>query len=382
MIHETEVAIVGGSLSGAALASHLGRLGIACTVIDKATFPREKACGEGLSRGGRRQLEALGLREPLGHAACPEIESFLLDYDAPSDLVTIPLPGMLRVTPVRRQSLDHALLESACRAPDVTVRSGARAHSAHFDGASWNLRCDGASMRAGVLVLADGGNGSLLAEATNTFGSTEDYGCTFHLRGAAPHGLTSVLIVAAGSVHAYCTPVEPNVLNVSILAPRAALSDFLRRAQHTRLFARIESRLGWRGVQESPPKGHGPFGARRALTCNEPALLLGDRLECLHPIGGMGMTHALLSAETAAHALKGFLRGGERWETSSRRYESVMSRRVRPLRVFTAAAARITKHPALGRAVAACARGLDRLRRGRIPLDSEEIAPPSRAIAG
>lgn len=57
----TDVAIVGAGPAGSAAAITLARAGVAVTVVDKATFPRDKFCGDGLTAGALRHLEALGL---------------------------------------------------------------------------------------------------------------------------------------------------------------------------------------------------------------------------------------------------------------------------------------------------------------------------------
>ena len=46
---ETKVCIVGAGPGGAAAALQLAQLGIPCIVVDKAVFPRDKVCGDGLS---------------------------------------------------------------------------------------------------------------------------------------------------------------------------------------------------------------------------------------------------------------------------------------------------------------------------------------------
>ena len=43
------ITILGAGPAGAAAALKLDRLGIPCLLIDKATFPREKICGDGIS---------------------------------------------------------------------------------------------------------------------------------------------------------------------------------------------------------------------------------------------------------------------------------------------------------------------------------------------
>ena len=46
---ETDVCIVGAGPGGAAAALKLSYLGIPCLILDKATFPRDKVCGDTVS---------------------------------------------------------------------------------------------------------------------------------------------------------------------------------------------------------------------------------------------------------------------------------------------------------------------------------------------
>jgi len=54
-----DVLVVGAGPAGIAAAIHLHRRGIKVTVIDKATFPRDKCCGDGLTTGALRLLDEL-----------------------------------------------------------------------------------------------------------------------------------------------------------------------------------------------------------------------------------------------------------------------------------------------------------------------------------
>ena len=47
--HSTDILILGAGPAGAATALFLAKQGIACTLVDKAKFPRDKICGDALS---------------------------------------------------------------------------------------------------------------------------------------------------------------------------------------------------------------------------------------------------------------------------------------------------------------------------------------------
>ncbi len=57
---DADVIVVGGGPAGSAAAIALARAGQRVTIIDKATFPRDKCCGDGLTTGALRELQAIG----------------------------------------------------------------------------------------------------------------------------------------------------------------------------------------------------------------------------------------------------------------------------------------------------------------------------------
>lgn len=58
-----DVAIIGAGPSGSAAAITLARQGVDVALLDRAEFPRDKACGDMLSRASLRALERLGLAD-------------------------------------------------------------------------------------------------------------------------------------------------------------------------------------------------------------------------------------------------------------------------------------------------------------------------------
>ena len=65
MAERAEGGIVGAGPAGSATAIHLARAGHAVTLLDRARFPREKACSEYLSPETVRHLATLGVLDTL-----------------------------------------------------------------------------------------------------------------------------------------------------------------------------------------------------------------------------------------------------------------------------------------------------------------------------
>lgn len=117
-----DVLVVGAGPAGVAAAVPLQRAGVDVLVVDRARFPRDKCCGDGLTTLALRELELLGLH--------PESVTNWMPVDAawlrsPSGReVRVPLEGRGQYAAVApRWDLDAALVAHA-RATGVEVTDG------------------------------------------------------------------------------------------------------------------------------------------------------------------------------------------------------------------------------------------------------------------
>ncbi len=119
-----DVAVVGGGPAGAAAATTLARSGLDVVVVDKARFPRDKICGDGLTTGALRLLDDLGLDPAAVPSWQPVTE---MTVQSPSGVpVHFPLPTGpgLYAAVARRADLDAAVL-------DLAREAGARVLEGH-----------------------------------------------------------------------------------------------------------------------------------------------------------------------------------------------------------------------------------------------------------
>ncbi len=151
-----DVVVVGAGPAGAAAATTLARAGREVLVVDKATFPRDKICGDGLTTAALRELERLGL-DPSTVASWVDVDAVLVRSPSGRQ-VSFPLPsGEGRFAAVaRRRDLDERLVALARHAGATCLEghalSGAEATA---DGVVVQVEGVGA-VRAGWAVGADG----------------------------------------------------------------------------------------------------------------------------------------------------------------------------------------------------------------------------------
>ena len=118
-----DVLVIGGGPAGSAAATVAARSRLDVVVADKARFPRDKCCGDGLTAGALRLLEELGL-DPAAVPSWRTIREVHMVGPAGTS-VDLPLPGGpgQHAAVARRRELDAALLDVASAA-GAEVRQG------------------------------------------------------------------------------------------------------------------------------------------------------------------------------------------------------------------------------------------------------------------
>ena len=118
-----DVAIIGAGPAGCAAAITLARRGLDVTMYDKATFPRDKFCGDGLTVGALRLLEDLGLDPAAVPSWHPVTDAWVRSPGGRNVRFPLPSgPGLFAVV-ARRRELDAALVDLT-RQAGVTVLEG------------------------------------------------------------------------------------------------------------------------------------------------------------------------------------------------------------------------------------------------------------------
>lgn len=150
MTQRFDLVIVGGGPAGSAAAWQAAQTGARVAVLDKAQFPRDKPCGDGLTARAVSYLQKMGLAEPV--AKFHRVNRVRVFSPSAWELSFPRRPGMPDHGHVaRRPELDTLLLKHA-ESAGAQVRQSAEVTGPVFDDAG---RVSGVTLKSGEKVLAD-----------------------------------------------------------------------------------------------------------------------------------------------------------------------------------------------------------------------------------
>lgn len=297
-----DVAIVGGGPAGLAVAIHAARRGFSAVVFDRQPLPADKACGEGLTPPGLRELEALGARQYLTPADCtPMLGIRYLQEDGTevSGRFT-PTPGLA----IRRTALAAALFRTAREAGvELRERCGV-AQVLRTPERVLLTTAAGDTVEARLLVAADG-LASPLRQAQGLElpvkpHAARRFGLRQHFR-LAPWSQFVDIHLAPG-LEAYVTPSGAERVGVAFLWEDGKVDGPISFPALLGRFPALQKQL--EGAEpDSTPRGAGPFLRRVRGRVLDRFVLVGDAAGYVDAITGEGLTLALRGASALGHLL-------------------------------------------------------------------------------
>ncbi len=346
-----DVVVVGAGPAGAAAGFFLAQAGLDCLLLERATFPRDKSCGDGVTAHAVDILHEMGVsfdsfggravRTFGGRIGGPDSTTFAARPPAAADGT----PTECWVVP--RLVLDAEVARAAVRAgarlrEGVTV-TGLTRHAGSVSGVEYSNGNVIGRVAAKLVIGADGAH-SIVAKALAA--DRAPYGSLgYALRGyyEAVDGLSDELEIYYYDLrilpgYGWVFPAGERVANVGIgiyqgelrrskRKLREILDDFLARepnvASRFRNARPLGRAIGW-------PL---PVSSAHRRTVFDGALLCGDAASLIDPLTGEGIYTALVSGRSAAraagHALRigsvdrHALRGHEReWQSTAGGYLS------------------------------------------------------------
>ncbi|HZQ80170.1 MAG TPA: geranylgeranyl reductase family protein [Acidimicrobiia bacterium] len=302
-----DLLVVGGGPAGAAAAIRGAAAGLSVVVCDKATFPRDKTCGDGLTASALRLLERLGL-EPSVVAGWQPVAGVALR--SPSGrVVELPLPGdgcFAVVAP--RAALDAALLDVAARR-GVEVRQGAALESLRSGAEAIEAVVGGEAIAARYVVAADGMYSTVRRLSGGGAGGPhlgEWHAFRQYFTGVPDRRLWILFEPDLLPGYAWVFPVAGGRANVGFGLPRrpgvsvrpmaAQWRELLQRPALRALLGSAEPEGQHRAWPIPADIGRAPLSAGRVL-------FAGDAAGATDPMTGEGIAQALVTGVLAAEAV-------------------------------------------------------------------------------
>jgi menaquinone-9 beta-reductase len=316
MDSHADVVVVGAGPAGSAAAAWAARSGRDVLVVDAANFPRDKACGDGLTPRAVAELERLGLGEWLDvrirHRGLRmsgfggEVE---VDWPGPS----FPSTG----SAVSRVELDDRIRKVA-EESGARMRLGVKAVGVQYDSSGRVVSvalADGTHVGCRELIVADGARSTLgrvlgrrwhqetvygiAARGYLTTPRSDEPWLTSHLELRSPDGA-----ILPG--YGWIFPLGNGEVNIGVgalsttkrpaeLALRPLMSYYtdLRREE-----------WGFTGQPRAMSSALLPMGGAVSGVAGRNWMLIGDAAACINPLNGEGIDYGLETGRMAAEMLE------------------------------------------------------------------------------
>ena len=316
-----DVIVVGGGPAGAATSGALARAGVDVLVLDRARFPRVKACSEYLSPEASRVLASMGALEMVERSGAARLAGMRVrapngtwlrgQYAAAHGFRGYRDWGLA----LPRERLDAILLDCARRAgarvhERARVADLARDATGRVVGVRVLTRAGSATYRAPVVVGADG----LRSVVARRLGLARRnrwprrVALVAHYRGIDDVGDCGEMHVERDG-YAGLADVGGGLTNVAVVVPArrgreiaaVGAAAFAERWLGAR--AHLATRFE-RAERVSPVLATGPFASHARRAWSPGAALVGDAADFFDPFTGEGIYAALRGGEMlAAHLL-------------------------------------------------------------------------------
>lgn len=317
----TDVCVIGAGPGGCATSLQLSKLGIDCLLIDKATFPRDKICGDALSGKVVVTLNRIDkniMREITNHNSflpswgvkfiAPNLKELKIPFKKNYDTKEI-APGFIS----KRIDFDNFLFEQTKKKPTVKTLEGIELtqFEKQYDG--WILydKQNSVSIKTKMVVAADGAHSRFAKEIGKINVEHGHYcaGIRAYYKGVKNldtdgfielHFLKDFL-----PGYFWIFPLPNGYANIGV----GMRSDFVSRKKINLKTSLLEIIEKYPLLKErfssaeliADIKGYGlPLGSKKRNISGENFLLVGDAASLIDPFTGEGIGNAMISGVKAA----------------------------------------------------------------------------------
>ncbi len=322
---QIDVLIAGAGPSGSATAALLAQAGHSVLAVDRARFPRDKACAEYMSPEAVRILSRLGVVEQLERTGAVALEG--MKVTAYRGATAHGLFAQARHRPFRptglsvsRRVLDNVLVHRARSAGALMIERAALEELLYDQGGitgavirDWTGRRH--PVHARLTIGADGLR-SIVARrmGRRTHSRPRRVAFVTHVTGVREMGSSAELHFGRTG-YVGLNQISAGKANVAVVVPasraagaRGRVREFFFEALAE--FAGVRERVEG-GTIVKPILVTGPFAARSRRVTAPGGLLVGDAADFYDPVTGDGIYSALRGAELVAESMIPGLASGE-----------------------------------------------------------------------
>ncbi|ASZ10433.1 geranylgeranyl reductase family protein [Chitinophaga pendula] len=364
---ETKVCIIGAGPGGACAALQLAQLGIRSVVVDKAVFPRDKVCGDGLSGKVITILERIDkdMARRLQEATF-KMNSFGVTFISPNR-VGMDIPYAMdyqnhrddpRGFVCKRIDFDNFLVDEMKRRPEIQLFEGITIdkHERQPDGYLISDTSGQFTVKADVLIVANGAHSSFTKDVANIRMEPEHYmaGVRAYYKGVKDLHQDSFIELhfLKGLLPGYfwIFPLPNGEANVGV----GIVSDVARKKKMNLKKILVEL------LQNDPVfkerfkdatltgsiDGYGlPLGSKRRKLSGERYMLVGDAAYLIDPFTGEGIGNALYSGRIAAQQAAAAIEAHDFSEQALTAYDEAVYRILGPEQQVSTKLQKLVRYP-------------------------------------
>lgn len=313
---KADVVVVGAGPAGSAAAAWAARAGRDVLVIDSASFPRDKPCGDGLTPRAVAELRRLGLGEWLdGHIRHRGLRMSGYGGDVEVEWPGPSFPSYS--TAVARIELDDRIRKVA-EDSGACMLLGTKVVGAHHDSSRRVMSvilADHTEVKCGQLIVADGARSALGRKLGRRWHKETVYGTaargyltsargdepwlTSHLELRSPDG-----VVLPG--YGWIFPLGNGEVNIGVGALSTAKrpADLPLRPLISYYTDLRREEWGFTGEPRAVASALLPMGGAVSGVAGPNWMLIGDAAACVNPLNGEGIDYGLETGRLAAELLE------------------------------------------------------------------------------
>lgn len=315
--------ILGAGPGGCAAALKLAQSGIACTLLDKATFPRDKVCGDAISGKALTILRRIdpaiaqrleektdlhtriwGIRFVAPNGIATDVP-FRKNYDPASD----PVQGLVS----RRMDFDNFLVEEVKKQPLIQLVEDCQVDEIVKTATGFGLSANGGAgqWETPLLIVANGANSQFARHYAGLSKDPAHYAAAVrayykNVKSLHPDGFIELhFLKSITPGYFWIFPLPNGHANVGL----GMRSDFVSKkrynlkkemasllATHPELKQRFAE-----AEQLTPIRGYPlPLGSKKLPLSGDNYMLVGDAGHLIDPLSGEGIGNAIYSGFIAA----------------------------------------------------------------------------------